>query len=90
MSENKPESFLSVIRMRNESLVQKFLSINSVDSINCHQDEWYPLHEAFDLGEFAIAKQIVEFASKHGINVLHKWDQNLIASKILVQSSLQV
>ena len=71
-----PGSLTSFIQNGDEASLQKFLSDKSVGVLNNENNGWYPLHEAVDLGKFDIVKRIVKVASKHGIDVLKKWDQN--------------
>ena len=77
-TESDFEMLLPVIRSRDSTLLQKTLNEKSVDILNCNYNGWYPLNEAVDMGYVDIAKQIIENAVTHNINILKKWDQQTI------------
>ena len=53
--------------------------MKNLDILNLNRARWYPLHEAVEIGHVDLVKVIVDFASNHDIDVLHKWDQNMIS-----------
>ena len=67
----------SIIQERDRDKLAATLEQKGVGILNCNNDGYYSLHEAVDLGYLEIAKLIVGFASRHGVNVLKKWDQKI-------------
>ena len=78
-NQNRDEELFTAIRRQDKAALQRILNEKGVEVLDGNENEWYPLHEAVDSGFVDIAKQIVSFATKRGVNVFQKWDQAVTA-----------